>query len=240
MIYLGRDVQRQIIALFHFALRDGGFLFLGNAETVSGHEELFEPVFKKWRIYRRIGVGRRMPLELPVSKAGVRRVAAPIPSRQNNLVLAAQQVLVDRFAPTAVIVDRRQQLLYAHGTTEDYLTIPSGETTMDIVDLVKEGLRTRLGAVIRKAIEENRTAAITTRIRRGAKSFPVRATVTPLHQPREVDGLLLISFEEYQPRTRHRAAREVSAAGENDLRHLEDELKITQELLSGKRKCLII
>ncbi len=234
LIYLGRDVQRQIIALFHFALRDGGFLFLGNAETVSGHEELFEPVFKKWRIYRRIGVGRRMPLELPVGKtAGVRRVAAPTPSRQNNLVFAAQQVLVDRFAPTAVIVDRRQQLLYAHGTTEDYLTIPSGETTMDIVDLVKEGLRTRLGAVIRKAVEENRTAAITTRIRRGSKSFPVRAIVTPLHQPRELDGLLLISFEEYQPRTQHRAAHEVSAAGENDLRHLEDELKITQEELQG-------
>ena len=234
LIYLGRDVQRQIIALFHFALRDGGFLFLGNAETVSGHEELFEPVFKKWRIYRRIGVGRRVPLELPVGKTiGVRRVAPPIPSRQNNLVFAAQQVLVDRFAPTAVIVDRRQQLLYAHGTTEDYLTIPSGETTMDIANLVKEGLRTRLGAVIRKAVEENRPAAITTRIRRGAKSFPVRATVTPLHQPREVDGLLLISFEEYQPRDRHRAAREVSAAGENDLRHLEDELKITQEELQG-------
>ena len=234
LIYLGRDVQRQIIALFHFALRDGGFLFLGNAETVSGHEELFEPVFKKWRIYRRIGVGRRMPLELPVGKtAGVRRIAAPTPSRQNNLVLAAQQVLVDRFAPTAVIVDRRQQLIYAHGTTEDYLTIPSGETTMDIVDLVKEGLRSRLGAVIRKAVEENQTAAITTRINRGAKSFPVRATVTPLYQPREVDGLLLISFEEYQPRTKFRSAREFSAAGENDLRHLEDELKITQEELQG-------
>lgn len=234
LIYLDRDIQRQIIALFHFALREGGFLFLGNAETITGHEELFNPVFKKWRIYRRIGVGRRMPLELPVGKvAGGRRTAALIPSRPNSLVLVAQQVLTDRFAPTAVIVDRRQQLLYAHGAAEDYLTIPGGETTMNIVDLARDGLRTRLGAVIRKVVETNRTAGITTRIRRGSKSFPVKATVTPLHQPREVDGLLLISFEEYQPRMKQRTAHEYSAAGETDLQHLEDELKITQEELQG-------
>ena len=69
LIYLDQQVQQKIIALFHFALRDGGFLFLGNAETVGDREDLFEPVSKKWRIYRRIGVGHRVNVEIPARSA---------------------------------------------------------------------------------------------------------------------------------------------------------------------------
>ena len=69
LIYLDQQIQKKIIALFHFALRDGGFLFLGNAETVGDREELFEPVSKKWRIYRRIGVGHRVNVEIPACSA---------------------------------------------------------------------------------------------------------------------------------------------------------------------------
>ena len=36
LIYLEPEVQRKVLALFHFALRDGGHLFLGPAESVSG------------------------------------------------------------------------------------------------------------------------------------------------------------------------------------------------------------
>ncbi len=233
LIYLDREVQRQIIALFHFALREGGYLFLGNAETISDHQDLFEPVFKKWRVYRRIGVGRRMPLELPLGKTAEHRISAPFPARLNSLTFIAQHVLVDRFAPTAVIIDRRQQLLYAHGATEDYLTIPRGEPTMDIVGLAREGLRLRLGAAIRMAIKENRTTGITTRLKRGAQSVPVRVTVTPLHHPREMDGLLLISFEDYIPPAGDQTAPEQPAAGENGWMQLEDELKITREELQS-------
>lgn len=112
LIYLGRDIQRQIIALFHFALREGGLLFLGNTETVSGQEDLFEPVSKKWRIYRRIGVGRRMPLELAMGVPGGTAPARPLTaagsSPSNSLAFVVQHVLAERFAPAAVIVDRKQ------------------------------------------------------------------------------------------------------------------------------------
>ena len=79
LIYLDQQVQKKIIALFHFALREGGFLFLGTAETVGDREDLFEPVSKKWRIYRRIGVGRPVGVEIPVRPTGA------IPLADGNL-----------------------------------------------------------------------------------------------------------------------------------------------------------
>ena len=52
LIYLERAVQRQILELFHFALRPNGYLFLGTAESADAADDLFAVVDKKRRIYR--------------------------------------------------------------------------------------------------------------------------------------------------------------------------------------------
>ena len=36
LIYLEPDFQKRVLGLFHFALREGGHLFLGPAETIAG------------------------------------------------------------------------------------------------------------------------------------------------------------------------------------------------------------
>ncbi|MDP9054678.1 MAG: hypothetical protein M3N93_10320 [Acidobacteriota bacterium] len=41
MIYLGQELQRKLIPLFHYALRPGGYLFLGSSESAASHKELF-------------------------------------------------------------------------------------------------------------------------------------------------------------------------------------------------------
>jgi two-component system CheB/CheR fusion protein len=53
-IYLELAVQQKVIELFHFALREGGSLFLGAGEGIGRRSDLFEPISSKWRIYRRI------------------------------------------------------------------------------------------------------------------------------------------------------------------------------------------
>ena len=72
LIYLDGQAQGRILALFHFALREGGALFLGNAETIGRNDELFEQVTKKWRIYRRLGPTRHDILDFPVLGTPVR------------------------------------------------------------------------------------------------------------------------------------------------------------------------
>ena len=83
LIYLEPEIQKKVIVLLHFALRPGGFLFLGPAETVGKHEDLFEPVSKRWRIFRRVGATPRELIELPASGAARRAIAADdVPQRQ--------------------------------------------------------------------------------------------------------------------------------------------------------------
>ena len=85
LIYLEPDAQQRIIALCHFALRQGGHLFLGNAETVGRHDDLFETVSKKWRIFRRVGPTRHDLIDYP-------RAAAPAkPTMADEAVAAAPE-----------------------------------------------------------------------------------------------------------------------------------------------------
>ncbi len=235
LIYLDPQVQQKIIALFHFALHEGGALFLGTAETVGEREDLFDAVSKKWRIYRRIGVGRRVEVEIPVRPTGE---PWPAPGRYTvtsstpklSLASAAQQMLLDRFAPACVMINRKLQVLYVHGAVEDYLTFPPGELTTRVVDMAREGLRTRLGGAIGKCLEENRPVSVTARVRRKEKSLPVKATVSLLRHPREADGLLLITFEDYRVPA-DRSNRQPSKG--SDIQQLQDELKVTREELQS-------
>ena len=94
------------------------------------------------------------------------------------------------------------------GMIENYLTIPAGELTTRVVDMAREGLRARLRGAIAKCIETGRPVAFTARTRRGEKSVPVKATVSPLRHLRETDGLLLITFEDQRiPAAGNRAGK---------------------------------
>ncbi len=71
LIYLQSELQNKLLATFHYALRSGGYLFLGSSESIGAHAELFDPVDNRWKIYCR----RDVPAHLPElnGRGGARR-----------------------------------------------------------------------------------------------------------------------------------------------------------------------
>src|SRR5881394_1930854 len=55
LIYLRTDAQRKVMALFHFALRPGGYLLLGTSEAIGDRDNVFETVNAKMRIFQKRG-----------------------------------------------------------------------------------------------------------------------------------------------------------------------------------------
>lgn len=72
MIYLEPETQQKSISLFHYALIENGHLLLGPAETTWRAANLFVPVSKKWRIYRRVGPGGHGATSVTVDKSELR------------------------------------------------------------------------------------------------------------------------------------------------------------------------
>jgi PAS domain S-box-containing protein len=163
LIYLEPEVQRRVLNLLHFGLRDGGALFLGTSETVGGVDELFEPVDKKWRIYRRVGPTRHGAVEFPLPRllqaaardgAGVERavdVARPV--QRLTVSQLTERALLQRYTPAAVVIDREYRVVYFHGPTERFLIHPAGEPTRELLLLCRDTVRGAVRTALTAAVE---------------------------------------------------------------------------------------
>ncbi len=115
LIYLDREVQREILQMFHFGLRPGGYLFLGSSETAEAAGRLFSVLDKRHRIYQANSTMRatrtlpRFPLG-GVAQKSLPLAAEPSPRLGASLGDVHQQVLLE-FAPPSVIVKGDGEIL---------------------------------------------------------------------------------------------------------------------------------
>ncbi|MFI5397730.1 MAG: chemotaxis protein CheB [Candidatus Binatia bacterium] len=236
-IYLEPAIQDRLIPLLHFALLEGGYLFLGSAEDIGLQADLFEVVSTKWRIYRRIGPTRHARLQFPLAPAPVSTVVrgrTPSPPNPGRLASLAQHLLLQRYAPACVIINRGGEILYFHGRTDDYFMQPAGVPTQDLIAQARSGLRTKLRSAIQEAIRGNQQVTCPgVQVRRG-NTFPrVKITVEPLNATTtDTEGLWLVSLEDEPETAAPVAAHPAAAASAADaalVHQLEYELKSTKE-----------
>ncbi len=55
MIYLEPQLQKRLLPLFHYSLRNDGYLFLGSSESISEAIDLFSVIDRKWKIFHSKG-----------------------------------------------------------------------------------------------------------------------------------------------------------------------------------------
>jgi two-component system CheB/CheR fusion protein len=230
LIYLEAEVQKRVILLLHFALRPDGFLFLGSAEALGQRDDLFQPVSKTHRIYRRVGTTPRERLEFGAIHAGPQaepagfrpRLSAP---QLTQAARVAQQIIFDRFAPAAVLVDSKFEALYFSGPTDRFLVQPRGAPTHNLLSLLRESLRSRLRTAMSDAVTTNTTVVIgNAQVKRGDGYDPVRLTVVP-SMSGEAQRLFLVVFED-EPRPP--ASRRGSTGESTLVKQLEEELDVTR------------
>lgn len=234
LIYLDLQVQTRLVDLFHFALADRGYLLLGNSESVSNQDNVFETISRKWRIYRKVGSSRPARLDLPLVKPAPDRSIPLQPSRRTPQVarektpaFLAERALLDYFAPAAVLADDRCNVLYFYGNTDTFLTFHEGEPTRDLLSLVRKGLRGRLRAAVKRACEEGEETVFRGHAVQGKEAQPTQITTIPVAK----EKMAVVIFEAEGPPVEHTS--EPLSTEEVNVRELEDELKSTREELQS-------
>ncbi len=230
LIYLEPAFQERVIGLLHFALRDGGYMFLGNTESVGLLKDKFRPISKKWRIFQRVGPRQRpVPDYLLASPTRRPDVTEPRAPARNTLGQIVTRQLLAEFAPAAVLVNDRLEVLYLEGAIGRFLDLPRGEPRLDLMTMSPLPLRN----AIRGAIDEARhSGSRSTRTApqkdgdQGQASATILVTALPVAGP-DGDGLFLLAFEE-------KAATGVpalpaSADEHNIVNQLEEEIRRTRE-----------
>src|SRR2546422_9383694 len=112
LIYLEQDLQRKVLPTLHYALKPGGFLFLGESESIGSFADLFEPVDKKHKIFSKQPGLTAHPNFVPLHPAEEIKISGPKPPRAPegfpthiDTEREADRVTLSRFAPPRVLID---------------------------------------------------------------------------------------------------------------------------------------
>ncbi len=199
LIYLTPELQKKLLPLFHYSLNPGGFLFLGNAETIGGFTDLFAPLDDKARLYRRLeSTLRAEPVEFPASFASALPGAPPQPKALKpavNLQSLADQLLLQQYSPAAVLVNGKGDILYISGRTGKYLEPAVGKANWNIFAMAREGLRYELTGAFQKALRQK--GAVTLRkvkVGTNGGAQAVDLTVQAIGEPEALRGSVMIVF----------------------------------------------
>ncbi|MBW7850921.1 MAG: PAS domain-containing protein [Rhodospirillales bacterium] len=230
LIYFNNDLQERVFRLFHYALVDGGYLFLGKSESVGRDTQLFRPAKSSAKIFqKRIGGGasRQRPYR-PLLPEAIAREAQPSAPSVEDIV---RQGFLAACMPPSVAVNSDLDVLYVHGDVGRYINIPAGRPTHNLSKMVIDEFRPDLRALAHRARSKGVACFGTKKRLRGddAKTA-VRMVVRPLPVDRG-EPIILVSWERIE--TPETDAVETVPAGnaESRISELEQELTATREHL---------
>jgi len=204
LIYMGAELQRKLLPLFHYALNPGGFLFLGTSETVGEYGALFGVLDRKSKLFER----RNTPTPLLIDRYRVPKVEVtsgrPLPlgavaPRAHNFRELTERAILQELGVAAALVDAEGNLLYLHGRTGLYLELPAGETSdQNILKMAREGLHRELTTSLHKAVASDETIHCPRlRVKTNGDYTAVSLTVRPVPAPNA--SLFLVLLEVLPP-----------------------------------------
>ncbi len=200
LIYLTAEVQKKLLPMFHYSLNPDGILFLGSAETIGEYTDLFAPLHGKSRLYRRTESILRaehfvFPTSFSSDSPSIMPEATPMPKSPVSLQSLADTLVLQRYAPPAVLTNDKGDICYVSGRTGKYLEPAAGKANWNIFAMAREGLRYELGDAFQKALRKKEIVALHgLSVGTNGGTQHVDVTVQQLNEPGPLHGLVMIVF----------------------------------------------
>jgi two-component system CheB/CheR fusion protein len=238
LMYLEPVLQQDVIGNLHYSLKPDGVLWLGPADTITGHQDLFDPLDAKHKVFgRRAGSVShpilRTALRLRRPDAGAGSQSGPgVP----DVLKESDRVLLHRFAPAGVVVSSSMEVLQYRGNVGRFVSPASGKASLNLMQLLDRRLHVAVRAAIARAKSEGAAVRdedvhLASNDDGGVQSITVE--VVPIGAT--PDGFLVL-FEDASlsaaPSSRA-ASRSEEPAGESTFARLTKELADTQAYLQA-------
>jgi two-component system CheB/CheR fusion protein len=206
LIYFDAALQRRLLPLFHYSLREKGMLLLGSSETTGRFHDLFTPLQAKLRLYQRQPgqktAGSKLPVQSfpPLSTLAkehpVPTDTAPIP-KSDTLQNAADQLLLQVYSPAAVVLNSSGDIVYISGRTGKYLEPAAGKANWNFHAMARDGLRAPLATALTQAAQHGaplQLRGLTVSVLDTTQKVDV--TVQALREPAALHGMTMVVFRD--------------------------------------------
>jgi two-component system CheB/CheR fusion protein len=235
LIYLDREVQRDILQMFHFALRPGGYLFLGSSESIDACLDLFTPVDKRNRIFRVNSASASTRRTPTMPRGGYVRTTTsmrPPEIRSSEKISYADihREALANAAPPSIVVDTNANILHMSEGAGRFLRYVAGEMTRNLLTLAHPDLRLEIRTTLFQVHQAKEpVTSRKVRIMRDQRSYLVDLTAH-LHKDKKTGNeYVLVIFEEREidPKALlHVAASQTDSQMMNSLEHELQRMKL--------------
>jgi two-component system CheB/CheR fusion protein len=172
LIYLNASIQKKIFSIFQFSLNQNGFLLLGSSESLGESIRDFMEIDKKHKIYTN---KTKLKVLKPDSSTGkdnairMKMMAKNFPSEMTEIdspkskkrvIESIQDLLIQQYAPDAVIFNEKFDLVHTTGKTNQWLRLPIGEISINVLRMLPEELRLTFELAANKLINEKNSISL--------------------------------------------------------------------------------
>jgi two-component system, chemotaxis family, CheB/CheR fusion protein len=236
LIYMDNELQKKLLGLFYYSINPEGIMLLGSAETLGMQSHFFTPVDAKLKIFKR-SVNTLVPelFDFPSSISRTKQtnseIQIPAKSTQNIQTLA-DQLLLQHFSPSGVLVNEKGDIIYISGRTGKYLEPAVGKANLNIFAMLREGLRNEFPAAFRKVIMHQETVVLhNVKVGTNGGSLTLNVTIQWIDKPDPLSGMVMIIFTDVTEfadikRQEKKGKKTLSNIRQSEL---EEELQQTRE-----------
>ncbi len=257
LIYFDLSLQRRILPLFHYSLRPNGLLLLGSSETIGRLNHLFAPLKPKMRLYRckpfasvrhsDFLLKSFPPISTLPKEHSVSPIQVPPKEAMNSLQSAADHVLLQVYAPAAVVLNGNADIVYISGRTGKYLEPAAGKANWNIHAMAREGLREPLYTALKQASVQAEPIDLTgVLVQTEAGTQAVDVTIQPLREPDTLKGMTMVVFRDAPAPVASRRRKAASAVEsdyaaeiqryQKEVEGLRQQAKLTREELQASNE----
>ena len=243
LIYMDPELQKKLIGMFYYSLNPDGIMILGSSETPGNLNHLYTTVDNRLKIYKRT-ISGHLPevFDFPSSFSRAKSSIAknPAPGWQSlNIQTLADQLLLEHFSPSGVLVNEYGDIIYIHGHTGKYLEPAVGKANLNIFAMLREELRNDFHNAFHRSVSKKETVALRKlRIKTDGSTQTVSIDIKWIDKPELLYGTVLVIFSDVKevegsylpPKTGTRAVHSARQNEmEKELQRMRDTMQNTME-----------
>jgi two-component system CheB/CheR fusion protein len=243
LIYLEPQLQKLLMSTFSYALMPGGILFLGSAETIGTHTDVFALINKKYKFFKSTPSVATRYTELfdnfafhdikkieKFENIGIIKDAA-------HLAELTRRELLKSYAPSSVLIDLLGNILFVHGETGKYLSPAPGPASLNVIEMAKEELKFKISTAIRNAVKQKKQQEYNNiAVKTNGDRQVINLIVSPFVNADNPTELLMVSFQEINKKQQEKMPVEVkSLTKKKEARYIEE---LEKELAYEKENLL--
>lgn len=232
LIYMDQPLQRKVLSLFQYALRQGGFLFLGTSETLGDLQGDFHTVDSRNKVFQSLRAGsfRLSRLLVPTVSAPLARHGEDGGSHameEGAAIDEAMAALMKAYVPPCLLVNEQMTIMHVFGDASSLLKVPAGEATLNVLKMLPSSVAMVTGTALNRAFrsgEEFALSNIPVKDREGVAAISLRVQPYVARKTGRRFALVVLDRANLRPLSVPDSDFDLNADAAERIRGLEQEL----------------